>query len=769
MSSPETESVSWSQELAYSFDDPPPADPVAWPAILGGKGTSLAKMRALGLPVPPGFTIPAPVCQRVLNAGWFGELDDAIGEALDQLEADMGRRLGSPDHPLLVSVRSGAVVSMPGMMDTVLNVGMTPTVAEALGRWGNDEHFGWDTYRRFIESYTTIVTGAEATVVMAMITELSGGRALKDLTADAYRQLTVALRHQLADAGHPIPEDPRTQIVEAVRAVFTSWNTPRAVTYRQREGVNGDHGTAANVQAMVFGNLGADSGTGVVFTRDPSTGSPGLYGDFLVQGQGEDVVAGTHLTQSIADMAEVWPVLVDELAEVANTLERELRDLVDIEFTVENGKLWLLQNRVGKRSPQAALRLAVAMANDPDFPLERSEAVKRVAPLLDDPPTTASEDDELDLTVLATGLAASPGRAAGAVCLDPDEAMRRGADGEAIILVRTETSPADVHGMVEATGLVTTMGGLVSHAAVVARSWGLPAVVGASDLQIRVDAIEVNGERVDVGETITVDGDGGRILIGDHPAAGAAMPEVAILRAWRDGTHAGHGLEGTHIGVEADLSAAGVELATEVTTVECRRVLALKGMATAESVAEILRAEVPAVTTAFDQLGADGQMQAGPGDRYLLTPDGTAAVEADYAAEAEIAGPAIEPHFDRFNAINLRFKEIVTSWQMRDVGGEMVMNDHEDGAYDAAVLASLDDEVHTEIVAIVDALSEQVPRLGGYVRRLQDALAAVTGGDREMMAHPLRESYHTVWFELHEEIIRLSGRNRADETAAGRA
>jgi pyruvate,orthophosphate dikinase len=705
----------------------------------------------------------------VLDAGWFADLDQAVGQALDRLEADMGRRLGDPLHPLLVSVRSGAVVSMPGMMDTVLNVGMSPAVAEALGRWGGDDHFGWDTYRRFIESYATIVSGAESTTVADLIGELSGGQKLNDLSPEAYAQLTDGLRHRLTDLGHPIPEDPRTQIVHAVQAVFTSWNAPRAITYRQREGVDGGHGTAANVQAMVFGNLGTESGTGVVFTRDPSTGAPGLYGDFLVRGQGEDVVAGTHLTQSIDDMAAVWPDLVDELTEMATTLEHELRDMVDIEFTVESGKLWLLQNRVGKRSPQAALRLAIDMANDPDFALDRAEAVERVAPLLDDPPTTAGDDDDAGLTVLATGLAASPGRAVGAVCLDPDEAMRRGADGEAVILVRVETSPADVHGMVEATGLVTTMGGLVSHAAVVARSWGLPAVVGVGDLQILPDGIEGAGERVGVGETITVDGDGGRILVGDHPAAGDEMPEVAVLRAWRDGTHAGHGLDGTHMGVEADLAAAGVELATEVTSVECRRVLALKGMATAESVAEILRAEIPVVTSTLDQLQADGQMQAGPGDRFLLTPEGTAAVDADYAAEAEVARPVIEPHFDTFNAVNLRFKEIVTSWQMRDVDGETVMNDHEDAAYDATVLATLGDEVHTEIVTIVESLSEQVPRLGGYLRRLEDALAAVSSGDQEMMAHPLRESYHTVWFELHEEIIRLSGRNRADETAAGRA
>jgi pyruvate,orthophosphate dikinase len=756
------------EDLVYAFDSPPPVDQARWPSVLGGKGAGLARMRALGLPVPPGFTIPAHVCNRVLADGWFDDLDVALSTALDELESTMGRRLGATDEPLLVSVRSGAMVSMPGMMDTVLNVGMTEDVARALGRWGADEHFGWDTYRRFVEGYATIVSGASTELISELVRVQGGGHARAQLAAADYGRLAVALREGLAEAGHPIPDDPRQQVTEAVKAVFASWSSPRAVTYRQREGVDGHLGTAANVQAMVFGNLGDRSGTGVVFSRDPSTGANGLLGDFLIRGQGEDVVAGTHLTQSIDDMESVWPDLAGELATVAMTLEQELRDLVDIEFTVENGKLWLLQSRVGKRSPQAALRLAVAMADDDSFPLERSEAVERVAELLDNPPSVSDGEEEGETMALATGLAASPGRAVGTVCLDPDEAMRRGSDGEAVILVRPETSPADVHGMVEATGLVTTLGGLVSHAAVVARSWGLPAVVGVSDLTIEADGIIAGGQRVAVGETITVDGDQGRILIGSHPGAGTEMPEVAVLRAWRDGTHAGHGLHGDHMAVDEPVP-ADVVVAAEVTPVECRRVLVLKGMATASAVAEVLRTEEEAVATAFEQLMAEGHVQAGPGDRFMMTPDGTAAAEADYVAEAEVAGPAIEPHFDRFNAINLRFKEVVTSWQMRDLDGEMVMNDHEDADYDASVLAALADEIHASIVEIVNDVSRTVGRLGPYVERLQEAIDAVAAGDLEMMAHPLRESYHTVWFELHEEIIRLSGRNRADEAAAGRA
>ena len=760
------------RSLVYSFDRPPAGGRADWGPLLGGKGAGLAAMRALGLPVPPGFTITTEVCRRVLAEGWFSALDDALTSALDELEVAMGRHLGSTEQPLLVSVRSGAVVSMPGMMDTVLNVGMTPEVAEALGRWGADAHFGWDTYRRFIESYTTIVGGTPTETFAAVVAELTGGRSYDQLTADEYRQLTLGLRDRLAAVGSPIPAEPRAQIRAAVEAVFSSWGAPRAVTYREREGVDGALGTAANIQSMVFGNLGSRSGTGVVFTRDPSTGADGLMGDFLVSGQGEDVVAGTHLTQSIDDMASVWPDLAAELEQMAATLEHELTDMADIEFTVEEGKLWLLQSRVGKRSPRAALRLAVAMANEESFPLDRSGAVARVADLIDDPPSAAPDPtDEAGLIVLATGLAASPGRAAGAVCLDPDEAMERGSNGDSVILVRAETSPADVHGMVEAAGLVTTLGGLVSHAAVVARSWDLPAVVGASELTITADGIEGGGHRAAAGDTITVDGDQGRILLGDHPAEGSEVPEAAVLRAWRDGTHAGHGLAGDHVGLETDPEtlAASHALRAEVAPVEVRRVLALKGMATAESLAEILRVEGGAIAAVLDQLAADGQLQAAAGDRYLLTPEGTATVEADYTAEAETAASAIEPHFDRFNTINQRFKEVVTSWQMREIDGEQVMNDHTDAAYDASVVDALRQEVHAEIVAIVGAVSQTVVRLGVYVERLQEAIDAVAAGDQAMMANPLRESYHTVWFELHEELIRLSGRNRADEAAAGRA
>ena len=343
-----------------------------------------------------------------------------------------------------------------------------------------------------------------------------------------------SVRDELAAAGHSIPDDPDVQLQQAAQAVFASWNSERAKVYRRVEGIADDFGTAVTVQAMTFGNLDARSGTGVAFSRDPSTGEPGLVGEFLPSAQGEDVVAGTHATRSLSEMGSVWPETADELAAAATLLERDLGDIADIEFTVEDGVLWLLQVRPGKRSPRAALRAAIDMAEDPDFPLDRAGALARVVDVLADPPTApAPESPELAAEVLADGLAASPGRAVGVVCTDIDETLARAGRGESVILIRRETSPADVAGMAEATGLVTTLGGIVSHAAVVARSWGIPAVVGAAAIEVRADGILSGGLRVAAGETVTVDGDRGLLLRGASPGSRMELEEVRVLRAWR--------------------------------------------------------------------------------------------------------------------------------------------------------------------------------------------------------------------------------------------
>jgi pyruvate,orthophosphate dikinase len=725
-------------------------------------------MRALGLPVPPGFTIPTPVCHRVLGSGWFGELEQSIRAGLAELESTLSRYLGSAEAPLLVSVRSGAPISMPGMMDTVLNVGMSAEVARALCRWSGDDRFGWETYLRFIGNFTTVVGQASENVVGSAVEAACGAKSLAELPVGDLPAAVGSVREGLAGAGYTIPDDPIEQVVAAIHAVFNSWQSDRATVYRRLENIPADLGTAATVQAMVFGNLGDNSGTGVAFTRDPSSGVPGVMGDFLLHAQGEDVVAGTHRTQPLSELGELWPDVATQLDEVAGVLERELRDMVDIEFTIENRKLWLLQARVGKRSPRAALRVAVNMANDPSFPVDRAKAVSRVAHLLDSPPTEEADNGDEVAVVLAEGLAASPGRAVGVVCFDPDAAVARAAKGEAVILVRPETSPADIHGIAEARGLVTTLGGLVSHAAVVARSWGLPAVVGAANLRLEHDAIVAGNQRVEAGEEITVDGDRGLVLLGAHPGQGMEMAEVRILRSWQEELEQTTPASGG--GADEAQPGAGAGGASEALAPEaCLRLLVLKGMATSDGLAVAAGVSVEAIVGVLDELSGTGHVQAGPGGRYLLTPEGTAAAEAAYASEAVEARPVIEPHLDRFHELNAQFKEIVTNWQMREVDGETIMNDHSDPDYDAAVISALNTDVHIGICEILAAVSERVDRLEGYRSRLEAALQSIADGALEMVAHPMKDSYHTVWFEMHEELIRLSGRNRADEARAGRA
>ncbi len=470
----------------HSFADAVALDPEHRKQLLGGKGAALVRMTAMDLPVPPGFVLTTEACKRVEADGWFPELDSALEDGIAELQAATGRVLGAGPMPLLVSIRSGAPVSMPGMMDTVLNAGMTDEVAEALGEATGDPWFGWDTARRFVQSYATIVSGVPEDLVRRVSADCLGPTEGRHLDSDTLAAATRRMRSVLAEEGYEIPDDPGAQIKAAVAAVFASWGSERARTYRRIEGIDGSLGTAATIQMMTFGNLGDRSGTGVAFTRDPSTGAPGLVGDFLVRAQGEDVVAGTHSTLPVAELRSLWPEVADQLDSAASLLEAELADMADIEFTVEDGTLWMLQVRRGKRSPVAALRIAIDLADDPAFEMTRAQALDSVAEILQDPPrmTNPEAADDPDHVVLATGLAASPGRVVGRLCTGIDEAIAAGARGESVILVRRETSPADIAGMAEAAGLVTSLGGLVSHAAVVARSWGVPAVVGAADITV---------------------------------------------------------------------------------------------------------------------------------------------------------------------------------------------------------------------------------------------------------------------------------------------
>ncbi|MEV0110071.1 pyruvate, phosphate dikinase [Nocardia sp. NPDC050799] len=493
----------------YSFDHDHGLPARELGHLLGGKGAGLAEMTgALGLAVPPGFTIAVPVCREYLSTGWPGSLDDELRAHVGRLERALGRRLGDPDDPLLVAVRSGAPVSMPGMLDTVLNLGLNDDTVLGLARSSGDERFAWDSYRRFLVMFATTVMGVEEHAIDALP---------DDASVDGLRAHVGALRATIADrAGRPVPADPFDQLREAIEAVFRSWGSRRARAYRAREAIDETLGTGCNVQAMVFGNRGPNSGTGVVFTRDPATGEAAPYGDYLPCAQGEDVVAGTSRTTPIAHLAEHLPGAYAELTATLRRLELHYRDICDVEFTVEDGRLWLLQTRIGKRGAVAAVRIAVEMADDPEIALSPAEVLDRVPEELlararaeIDAAAGAADDDA---ALLATGLGASPGRVSGRVVLTAEDALTADDD---VVLVRTSTSPEDVAGMSAAVGILTTRGGLASHAAVVARGWGVPAVVGAERLTIDGQEVRAeDGRTVWAGDTITIDGGSGRVWVG---------------------------------------------------------------------------------------------------------------------------------------------------------------------------------------------------------------------------------------------------------------
>ena len=460
--------------------------------LLGGKGANLAEMTSvLKLPVPPGFTISTEACIAYLDGGWPAGLDDEIAGQVAKLEREMGRRLGDPGDPLLVSVRSGAKFSMPGMMDTVLNLGLNDKSVKGLATATADERFAYDSYRRFISMYGRIVLDIPAEQFdhpLEAAKEVAGITNDAELPAATLKELCTAYKAVVrAATGKAFPQDPMKQLRGAVEAVFRSWNGARAIAYRVRERISHDLGTAVNVQVMVFGNRDDNSGTGVGFTRNAATGEDKPYGDFLINAQGEDVVAGIRNTEDLDAMARHFPTIHDELLDVFTRLERHYRDMCDTEFTIEQGKLWMLQTRVGKRTGAAALRMAVDMTKGTGRGKERWKISKQEA-------LTRVSAEHLDSVlhpqfsgtgkVIAKGLAASPGAAVGKVYFDADDAEEAVDNGEQVILVRNETSPEDVHGMMVAEGILTARGGLVSHAAVVARGWGTPAVVGAEGIKI---------------------------------------------------------------------------------------------------------------------------------------------------------------------------------------------------------------------------------------------------------------------------------------------
>lgn len=498
-------------------------------ALLGGKGANLAEMTNLGIPVPNGFTITTEACIAYGKLGnKFPEgLEDEVSEHLARLEGKTGKRLGQPDNPLLVSVRSGAMFSMPGMMDTVLNLGLNDESVKGLAIQTGDERFAYDAYRRFIQMFGKVVMEVDGQLFEDAISrqrQKAGVKFDHELSPGDLRELVAIFKQILEkETGSSFPSDPREQLDLAIQAVFRSWGNPRAVTYRRHYNISDDLGTAVNVQQMVFGNMGNDSGTGVAFTRNPSTGEKEIFGDYLVNAQGEDVVAGIRKTKKLSEMKEDLPEAYERLLEVMNILEQHYREMEDIEFTIEKGKLYMLQTRDGKRTAAAAVKIAVDMFNE--GLISKEEAVARVDASQLDQLLHPMIDPTKEYNVVTTGLNASPGAAVGKVVFDADTAAARGKAGEAVILVRWETSPDDIHGLIEAQGVLTSHGGMTSHAAVVARGMGKPAVCGADQIKIDEESKQftINSHVVKEGDVITIDGTTGNVILG---AAELVPPQI---------------------------------------------------------------------------------------------------------------------------------------------------------------------------------------------------------------------------------------------------
>ena len=513
---------------------------------LGGKGCNLAEMTNLGLPIPPGFIITCQTCNEYNRLGKkfpAGVLDD-VKKALLDVEAKTGKKFGDAKNPLLVSVRSGAPVSMPGMMDTVLNLGLNETTLKALIASTGNERFAYDAYRRFINMFGDVVLGLEHKTFEAILTAKKAEKGVGlDTDLDAADLKDVAMKYKAAvekETGKKFPEDPMEQLELSIRAVFDSWNTPRAVTYRKINRIADNLGTAVNVQTMVFGNMGSDSGTGVAFTRDPSTGENKLYGEYLMNAQGEDVVAGIRTPKHLADLQKELPAIYKQFADFAKKLEDHYKDMQDMEFTIEKGKLWMLQTRSGKRTAAAAVKVAVDMVKEGK--LTKEEAIMRVQPEHIDKLLHRQIDPKAKVSPVAKGLNASPGAAVGKAYFTADDAARMGINGgknEKVILVSVETTPEDIHGMNAAQGILTSRGGMTSHAAVVARGMGVPCVAGCDKLKVDVvkKTAKVDGTDVVIkeGDIVTIDGTDGRVIIGEVPLVDPEMTgDFEEILKWAD-------------------------------------------------------------------------------------------------------------------------------------------------------------------------------------------------------------------------------------------
>jgi phosphohistidine swiveling domain-containing protein len=664
-------------------------------------------------------------------------------------------------------------------MDTVLNLGLNETTLHGLIASTGNERFGWDAYRRFISMFGRIVMdvpprkvkGKDGSTVeynrfdeALEAAKATHGKDAKDTDLDVadLKKLVAAYKKIVKDTGRDFPDDPKEQLDLAIKAVFASWFGKRANDYRNSQKIAHDLGTAVNVVTMVFGNMGNDSGTGVAFTRDPNTGEKVLYGEYLVNAQGEDVVAGIRTPSPIASLAKDMPAAYAEFKSIAEKLEKHYRDVQDMEFTIERGRLYMLQTRSAKRTAAAAMRIAIDMVKEELITQE--EAVGRVARYLANPPRTFVRRID-NLIALTKGKAASRGVAWGEIVTSPDAAVKEAKSRKWVILVRPETCPDDVHGMAVAQGILTSTGGTTSHAAVVARELGIPAVVGAGEVEVGDGVVTIRGRLFRAGDTVTIDGSTGEVFAGEIEGSTVIVPEAATLLAWAKELGIPIGEAEGEPAVEAP---AAVAAPAELNADDVLRGLMIKGLVTPETLAVTLASAPDKVGPLIDGLVVDGLAETSD-DAFKLTGDGRLRALDVFAADRERAGgeEACVAALDRFILLDGRMKELVTAWQIRDVANQ-VFNDHTDAAYDASILEQLG-ALHGDLIEWLTPLGTKLGRMAAYRERLERALARARDGDQKFVASPRVDSYHTVWFELHEDLIRLSGRLRSDEAAAGRA
>ena len=672
--------------------------------LLGGKGANLAEMVKLGLPVPPGFTITTDACRAYLAAGESPEtLDVEVTSHLRNVEQEMGKRLGDKNDPLLVSVRSGAKFSMPGMMETVLNIGLNDESVQGLAAQSGNERFAWDSYRRLIQMFGKTVQDIDGDKFADILHKLQADKGYSgdlDMTADDLKHLVKEFKKVVKDeTGEDFPQDPRKQLDLAVEAVFRSWNTERARLYRRRERIPNDLGTAVNVCTMVFGNMGETSGTGVCFTRDPSTGHSGVYGDYLVNAQGEDVVAGIRNTLSLADLERLDKKSYDELRAIMNKLETHYRDLCDIEFTIQQGKLWMLQTRVGKRTPAAAFRVATQLVDE--RLITSDEAVTRVT---GDQLTSLlfpQFDKNAEKKVLTKGMPASPGAAVGEIVLNNEQAASRVAAGASVILVRRETNPDDLAGMVAASGVLTARGGKTSHAAVVARGMGRCCVVGAEDLAVDEEAgtvhVKSRGVTLKAGDVVAIDGTTGEVFQGEVPVVDSPVM-----------TYITHGLDAAlSTGLDADTEELVRAVDRILTQADEKRNLAVRANADTPEDAERAR------SFGAQGVGLCRTEHMFLGDRRKLIES---VVLADTAEEQEEAFDALRPlQKGDFVGIFTAMDGLPVTVRLIDPPLHEFLPDLTELSVELAVKAARGEEVtehEKRVLEAVKANHEQNPMLG---------------------------------------------------------